>query len=96
MKVVQEKEMSELNPFGQYYWCIKTELSQNGEIYAYADKVELKEGALILTHYYDQDHTMKPNLIIPAGKWSCLYAASCIDGAAVAVEHWKGEVYGQP
>ena len=77
---------------GDYYWCIKTELSDNGEIYAYADEIEVKEGALILLSCYDETHKRHPNLVIPAGQWSCIFAASHLDGGAVAVEHWKGEV----
>ena len=86
---IRDKTMGQC---GDYYWCIKTELSDNGEIYAYADEIEVKEGALILVHYYDKTHKWHPNLVIPAGQWSCIFAASHIDGAAVAVEHWKGEV----
>ena len=89
---LMEELLNKTQTYGNYYWCIKTELSDNGEIYAYADEIEVKEGALILVHYYDKTHKWHPNLVIPAGQWSCIFAASHIDGAAVAVEHWKGEV----
>jgi len=87
-----EELLNKTHTYGNYYWCIKTALSDNGEIYAYADEIEVKEGALILVHYYDKTHKWHPNLVIPAGQWSCIFAASHIDGGAVAVEHWKGEV----
>ena len=29
---------------------------------------------------------------LAAGKWTAYYAASCLDGSAVAVQHWAGEV----
>ena len=31
-------------------------------------------------------------LALAAGKWTAYYAASCLDGSAVAVQHWAGEV----
>jgi hypothetical protein len=37
----------------------------------------------------NKDH---PVLVVPAGSWSGVYAASVLDGSAVAVEHWEGEV----
>ncbi|MHB1665579.1 MAG: hypothetical protein ACYCT7_10050 [bacterium] len=80
--------------YGNLYYCIKTDLSQDNEIYVYADLVEINNhGDLIL---YKCNEIAKNvfinyiNLVIPAGKWDCFFAASCIDGSAVAVEHWKG------
>jgi hypothetical protein len=32
------------------------------------------------------------NLAIAPGHWTAVFAASCMDGSAVAVHHWKGEV----
>lgn len=32
------------------------------------------------------------NLALAPKAWTAVYAASCICGGAVAVEHWKGEV----
>ena len=32
------------------------------------------------------------NMTFGPGQWQAAFAASCIDGHAVAVEHWPGEV----
>jgi hypothetical protein len=32
------------------------------------------------------------NMTFGPGQWQAAFAASCIDGHAVAVEHWLGEV----
>ncbi len=73
-----------------------------GQIYVHADRVEITSaGVLVLmrdTRYnatravrepHEHPH---PNLVFAVGSWSYVFAASVIDGAAVAVEHWKGEV----
>jgi hypothetical protein len=31
-------------------------------------------------------------LALAAAQWMAVFAASCMDGHAVAVEHWKGEI----
>jgi len=72
---------------GNFYYCIKTGLSKIGEIYAYADKVNVgADGSLRMI----RDDGL-PLMIIPSGNWDCIYAASMLDGAAVSVEHWEGE-----
>jgi hypothetical protein len=74
--------------YGAYYWCIKTELSEDGEIYLMADEMEVTPtGALVC-----RGKERRPVLGIPAGKWSAYFAASIRDGHAVALEHWKGEL----
>ena len=77
--------------YGKVYFGIKTDISPDWEVYAMADVVETaSDGSLILRRKSGgRDHI---NLIVPAGHWTACYAASVIDGAAVAVEHWKGEV----
>jgi hypothetical protein len=75
--------------YGNFYWCIKTKLSSNGEIYVHADSVSVTENGSL------QMQTKKEfaqNLIIAQGQWTAVFAASLLDGSAVAVEHWKGEV----
>ncbi len=78
---------------GRYYWCIKVtdQLSENGEIYAYADAVVTNpDGSLaLISHKGDKEQV---TLLIAAGEWLALYAASLMDGSAVSVEHWKGEI----
>jgi hypothetical protein len=78
--------------YGNYYWCIKTKLSEDGEIFVMADEARvLGDGSLSMVRKVEG----KPesiNLAIAAGHWSACYAASVLDGSAVAVERWKGEV----
>ena len=33
--------------YGQYYFCVKTDLSENGDIYLFADDVIVENGDLI-------------------------------------------------
>lgn len=73
--------------YGRYYWCIKTDLSTDGEIYVHADRMRLDQGAMIFESDGDQ-----VRLILAPGTWKAAFAASVIDGHAVAVEHWKGEI----
>lgn len=73
--------------YGAYYWCIKTKLSKSGEIYVMADEAVVRDnGALVML---GKNGT---NLAIASGQWTACYAASLLDGSAVAVEHWDGEV----
>ena len=78
--------------YGNLYWCIKTDLSnETGEIYAFADKVLMDPtGCLVLLHRGDGGEY--PTLVFASGEWHAFYAASQFDGAPVAVEHWKGKV----
>ena len=64
---------------------------QTGEIYAYADKVNIDQtGCLVLTQCRDEIDF--PTLVFAPGSWQAIYAASGIDGSPVSVEHWVGEV----
>ena len=85
--------------FGAYYYCIKVtgDVSENGEIYAHADRVAVTgDGTLVLFHAFTprgQDEEQEEmTLMIPTGKWLAVYAAAVLDGSAVAVEHWAGEI----
>jgi hypothetical protein len=77
--------------YGQYYWCVKSDLSEDGEIYVYADAVRYEAGGVLFVARQD-DGGERINLALAAGQWTAIFAASCLDGHAVAVEHWKGEV----
>lgn len=80
--------MSEPHKHGRWYYCIKSELSENNEIYAYTDKAVITDsGNLILLN--DNGYI---NLALAPGKWDAIFSASCRDGSAIAVEHWAGEV----
>jgi hypothetical protein len=99
--------MTEPSNYGKYYWCIKVpeSISGDGEIYLHADKVEFRDGALIFSGKFYQsmgdgnpdyekprDMEEKTLLILNKEQWLICYAASVVDGSAVAVVHWKGEV----
>ena len=89
----QEGGMMAPTDYGKYYWCAKvsTDLSKDGEIYVYADDVRV-DGAGALTFTRTKDSNSEPTLTIAPGKWLAYFAASVLDGAAVAVEHWSSEV----
>lgn len=77
--------------YGAYYWCVKTDLSESGEIYVYADAVRCEPtGGVLFVSRQDDGECI--NLALAAGKWTAVFAASVLDGHAVAVEHWEGEV----
>jgi hypothetical protein len=85
--------------YGDYYWCIKTAegISEEGEIYVMADRVEVNaHGDLIFYQAAGESlsgsRPEMPTRALAAGQWHVFYAASLFDGAAVAVEHWAGEV----
>jgi hypothetical protein len=88
--------MSDSSKYGRFYWCAKVskDVSTDGEIYVMADDVEIDEGALRFVQYREENETKteRVNLLIPPGKWLAVYAASVVDGSAVAVEHWAGEI----
>ena len=83
--------MSGPDHYGALYWCVKTDLSESGEIYLHADRTEIVDGILL---FWRETGDGKPfvNLAIAPGQWRALFAASVMDGHAVAVEHWAGEV----
>ena|ERR1700685_1929540 len=77
--------------YGRFYWCVKTDLSDDGEIYVYADEVRhLPTGGLVFVSLRDERE--QTNLALANGQWTAVFAAGCWDGHAVAVEHWKGEI----
>src|SRR6266566_4394385 len=87
--------MTDTSRYGRFYWCVKVtkDLSKDGEIYLMADDVRVQGGALVFLQRDGKEKGIdRVNLLIPVHKWSAVYAASVLDGSAVAVEHWAGEV----
>ena len=75
---------------GRNYWCIKSDLSSDGEIFVIADQLNVTSGgALIASRSQAQ---VIVDLILAPGTWTAAYAASTVDGSPVAIEHWEGEV----
>jgi len=93
--MVERKSQNGTFQYGNYYWGVKVlkTVSADGEIYLTADRVETRpDGSLWFLNCDNKKPEPVPNLVLPAGKWLAVYAASVLDGAAVAVEHWKGEI----
>lgn len=89
--------MSSPEQYGRFYFCVKVPklVCPNGEIYVHADRIEIKDGCLLMLGRFNASDEERPETVCLAlrdGNWHSVYAASCIDGHAVAVEHWKGEV----
>ena len=84
----------ETEKYGRYYWCVKVteDVSPNREIYLMADRCEILPNGEIAFYRQESGGEKSINLALAPSKWYAVYAASLIDGAAVAVEHWKGEV----
>ena len=84
--------------YGKYYWCVKVieNLSPSKEIYVFADEVEVTpNGDLIFwntSHGTASKDNPVVNLSIAKGSWVAFFGASVMDGSAVAVEYWEGEV----
>jgi hypothetical protein len=86
--------------YGARYFCIKTPAAPDGEIYVMADRLEVTPvGALIAWGgFRRQGRDLEEGeaglicLTLAPGQWTAAFAASLIDGNAIAVEHWKDEV----
>jgi hypothetical protein len=82
---------------GRLYWCIKTDLAQDGEIHVTADRIEVTScGALIAwgscrMQEGGADGEPSANLVCAPGRWSAAYLASAVDGGGVAIQNWAGE-----
>ena len=79
--------------YGEFCWRIKTQLSQDGEILAYADEARiLPDGTLVLLRQRDTSHEV--NLSISAGNWQAIYAVHPRDGSPFAIKQWAGQLDG--
>lgn len=74
----------------QYYWCVKVpeHICPDKEIYLNADDAIVSFSGDLLFENKDKITV----LALSKGNWHAFFAASCFDGAACYVEHWKGEV----
>jgi len=85
--------------YGTKYFCVGVPkmICPTRQIYVNADRIEINTGALICWGGFRQyDHVIVDsdviNLAFAPGHWTYVFAASVIDGSAVAVDHWEGEV----
>ncbi len=77
--------------YGDRYWCIG--LTEGGEVHAHADEVRVEpSGALLLVRGSKDEKPEQVNLAFASGQWCFLYAASTLDGHAVAAVHWPGQI----
>lgn len=77
---------------GEYYFCVKTKLSPDGEIYVHGDSVDFTPNGGVTFWKHFEDGKRVPTFAASNGQWIAVYVASIIDGGAIGVEHWKGEV----
>jgi len=83
---------------GRFYWCIGTTGKGIGkeakpiEAYVMADRVEITPSGALILWGHDKDDKDCLNLSFASGAWVFVYAASVIDGSAVAVDHWPGQI----
>jgi hypothetical protein len=80
--------MSTANEYGDHYWCITCDGDQ---VFVYADRMEVTVcGALVAWGGYrnEGEHVEHEQQLWAAapGQWKTFFAASLIDGRAVAVE----------
>ncbi|MFD8520931.1 hypothetical protein ACFV2D_13070 [Streptomyces capillispiralis] len=76
---------------GRYYWCIQLDDEKGTEVYANADKANfLPDGTLQLVQVKGAEE--ETNLAFASGHWRFVYAASVMDGSAVAVHRWPGQI----
>lgn len=71
--------MSKPSDYGKLYWCV---ICPSERIHLFADEAKiLPDGTLALMQGKSILFAFAP------GQWKSVYAASCLDGGAVAVEH---------
>jgi hypothetical protein len=92
--------MSSPSQYGRFYFCIGlTDGKKKTEVYVYADEVKVEpSGALVALQRGNSEipgvagESPTINVAFAPGQWTYVYGASVIDGAAVAVEHWPGQI----
>jgi hypothetical protein len=82
-----------VTPYGKFYWCVLVDkaLAESGEIYFNADGVETDQSGTFVACRV-KDGVKEVILMVPAGMWKTVFAASIIDGHALGVDHWKEQI----
>jgi DNA-directed RNA polymerase subunit RPC12/RpoP len=81
--------------YGSKWWCIKVPrtVSDDGEIFAFADSVHVLNGTLALMQGgIEADSLPHVTFALAPGQWNAVYAASMFDESPVCVERWAGEI----
>lgn len=75
--------------YGNYYWAIRTGVLGSGHVFAFADRIEVTpNGDLVLWRNGEYgEYREIQNMSFAKGHWVAFYAASVIDGRAVAAEY---------
>lgn len=74
--------------YGNWYYGIRLADMNNTEVNVHGDEVEFKDGSLIVWRVKDDD-TRFVNVAFAPGQWAYIFAASLLDGHAVAAEYWS-------
>jgi hypothetical protein len=88
--------MSKPSDYGSSYHCIG--LADGNEVLMHADRIMFTpNGDLHAIGRFrggeDEEQRQETTLAaFAAGQWKFHYAASVLDGSAVAVEHWPGQI----
>lgn len=77
---------------GNCYWCVKSPLSENGEIYVCADEIRVDSVGCLYFLKHSEDNGPVPTLVLAPGQWLTVYAANVLSGAPVSVDPLKGKV----
>lgn len=79
--------------YGDRYWCVGLADGAEVHAHAHADEVRVEpSGALLLVRGRKDEKPEQVNLAFANGQWRFLYAASTLDGRAVAAVHRPGQI----
>ena len=74
--------------YGKFYWGVT--LSDGRSLSFFANKIDVKDGALVATHEIlssnEDDGLPQTPLIIASGQWSACYAADVFTGDPVCID----------
>ena len=80
----ETKKGVEMSKVYKYYWGVRvSEVISYKDLMLSSDSVDVVDGNLLFKN--DEGFVL---FCIARGDWLCFYAASCIDGCPVCVEHW--------
>jgi hypothetical protein len=77
--------------YGKRYWIIEVpgHISSDGFISAIADRVSVGPSGELTLINHGRDNETWPGLILAAGRWVSVYAASVITGDPIVVDRWS-------
>lgn len=77
--------------YGNRYWCVRVneEVCPTKEIFVWGNFFQINSnGDLTIIGNTKDGHDLFV-LALSKGSWNCIYAASALDGYAIATEHWE-------